>query len=506
MSAADRNSSVIENGSITVFLSLILCVILSLIFACISSARISAGRAALSCAVEEGMFSLFSNYDKELYEEYGLMFLDGGYGTSEFYMGSIVDEAMEYTDKVLSPAVGFAGVTPSKLYDISLDHADVTGYVLATDSGYAPLVEQIREIVLLKLGTDALETIGDSVDIYSQAVKEYSVENEDELDLLTKKYEQQKELAEQLKAEAEAQNGGSAQEDDPQTEAAPADTEIPADFVNPIDNINKLRKLGLMSFAFPDGASLSDASFDLSDTVSQRTLNRGMGLLPDDGYDMLDKLAVSEFALGFFPDFLSAEDSETLQYQAEYIISGKADDSANLKAVMNRLLFIRLGLNYIYLLSSADKSAEIYEIASIVSAILLMPEGIEAVAQITRIMWAYAESMMDVKSLLSGGKVPIFKDNSTWQVSLSLFSFMNSGTQPQENQKGLTYQEYLRILMYMMPNDDLIERTADMIEYNRRAQDVGFCLDMCMSDLQIEIHGYISGKPMSINRGYSYNV
>ena len=192
MSAADRNSSVIENGSITVFLSLILCVILSLIFACISSARISAGRAALSCAVEEGMFSLFSNYDKELYEEYGLMFLDGGYGTSEFYMGSIVDEAMEYTDKVLSPAVGFAGVTPSKLYDISLDHADVTGYVLATDSGYASLVEQIREIVLLKLGTDALETIGDSVDIYSQAVKEYSVENEDELDLLTKKYEQQK--------------------------------------------------------------------------------------------------------------------------------------------------------------------------------------------------------------------------------------------------------------------------------------------------------------------------
>ncbi|HIV16828.1 MAG TPA: hypothetical protein IAB17_02435, partial [Candidatus Alectryocaccobium stercorigallinarum] len=174
MSAADRNSSVIENGSITVFLSLILCVILSLIFACISSARISAGRAALSCAMEEGMFSLFSNYDKGLYEEYGLMFLDGGYGTSEFYMGSIVDEAMEYTDKVLSPAVGFAGITPSKLYGISLDYADVTGYVLATDSGYAPLVEQIREIVLLKLGTDALETIGDSVDIYSQAVKEYS--------------------------------------------------------------------------------------------------------------------------------------------------------------------------------------------------------------------------------------------------------------------------------------------------------------------------------------------
>ena len=58
----------------------------------------------------------------------------------------------------------------------------------------------------------------------------------------------------------------------------------------------------------------------------------------------------------------------------------------------------------------------------------------------------------------------------------------------------------------MTPNDDLIERTADMIEYNRRAQDAGFCLDMCMSGLQIEIHGYISGKQMSINRGYSYNV
>jgi hypothetical protein len=504
MYTSDRNSSEIENGSITIYLCLVLCVLISLIFACMDSARVSAGRAALSCAVDEGLFSLFSNYDRELYERYGLLFMDGGYSSGQMRMGRLAEETREYTDRVLSPVSAMTGITPAKLYDISIDSADITGYTLATDSGFSPLIEQIGSVILLKLGADGIKAAGDSLDFYSEALEAYSLESEDEVDSLIEKYEAQKELAEELKAETEKEEGP---EEAADTKTPGTDTEgvvVPEDFKNPIENIKSLKKLGLMIFALPEGEEVSAASIDLESTVSRRNLDKGMGLLPKEKDGITEKFAVSEFAAGFFSDFLTAGSEETLQYQTEYIIGGKADDASNLRSVMDKILLVRLGMNYIYLLSSADKAAEIYEVSSIIGAILLMPEGIEVIAQIVRMLWAYAESMMDVKSLLSGGNVPIFKDSATWQVSLSLFSWMDKDTKPQKKEKGLSYSEYLRLLMYIMPFDDLIGRTSDMIEYNRRKTDEKFRLDLCLDSFQIEFYGKAGGREISINRGYSY--
>ena len=505
MHARVRNSSEIENGSITVYLCLVLCVILSLVFACITSARISAGRAALSCAVEEGLFSLFSNYDKALYENYGLLFLDSGYGTGQMHIGALVEETRDNIDRVLSPAGDIFKVSPQELYGIQIDSADVIGYSLATDSGYASLVKQIKEIIVLKLGADVIKNTEESLDIYTGALDIYTPENEDEIDSFIEEYEAQKELAEQIKEQAEKE-GQETEEGFAEVVSEPEKVVIPADFKNPVENITKLRKLGLMVFALPDGADLSAASIDSENMVSGRSLNKGMGMLPDTKDGITEKFAVSEFASGFFSDYLTGENDGSLQYQIEYIIGGKPDDASNLKAVMNRLLLVRFGMNYMYLLTSADKAAEIYEIASIISALLLMPEGIEIIAQIVKILWAYAESMMDVKSLLSGGKVPVFKDNSSWQVSLSLFSSMNKDTEPAKDEKGFSYKEYLRLLMYGMPYDELIGRTADMIEYNRRKTDENFRLDLCLDSFEIEFYGSTGGSEISINRGYSYNV
>ena len=496
-----------KKGSITIYLCLTLCIILSLIFACLNSARYSAGRAAVSCAADEGLFSLFSNYDRELYEKYGLLFLDGGYGSGSLRAGKLVNETVDYTERVLSPSAGAGRITPAELYGISIESADITGYTLATDSGYAPLIEQIKEIMISKIGADSLKSIEESLDLYSEAANGYSMGGEDEIDELIKKYEDQKELSEQLKEDTEKQESNAESTATHGESKENSEIEIPADFKNPIDNITKLRKLGLMAFAFPDGEGISENSIDLDDLSSRRTLNRGMGLMPEEAGGLAEKILVGEFALDFFSDFTTASEGDTLQYQIEYIIGGKGGDIENLKGVMNRLLFLRMGLNYVYLLSDAEKTAQIYETAAIISAVLLMPEGIEAIAQIERVLWAYAESMMDVKSLLAGGKVPVFKDRSTWQVSFSLFSVMDSNTDPGDVKNGLTYQEYLRLLMYMTPEKDVIARTADMIEYNRRNSDRSeFSLDMCISSFQIELQGYISGSKVTVNRSYSYSV
>ena len=93
----------IRKGSISIYMTLMLCIILLLIFACIDSARLYCGRAAISCAVDESMFSELSYFDKTLYEKYGLMFIDGGFGEKDLKMGRIMHEANDEIEKVLYP-------------------------------------------------------------------------------------------------------------------------------------------------------------------------------------------------------------------------------------------------------------------------------------------------------------------------------------------------------------------------------------------------------------------
>ena len=501
--AAGANN--VNSGSITVYLCMSLCIILSLIFVCMNSARTASARAAVSCAADQGMFSLFSNYDKTLYEEFGLLLLDGGYGTGELNLGAAAAEMTDYTKEVLSPTVGILTTTPEKLYDISIESTDVTGYVLATDSGYAPLIEQICEVMKQKLGVDGIEKLKDMLDVNSSAIEEFGLESEDEISELEKKYEENKELAGQLKEKT--------QENEVTTETETADVssvtesvEIPTDFKNPVDNITKLRKLGLMSFALPDDASLSEAAVDLNDMLNNRELNSGMGVLPETESGLDTKFLVSSFAADMLGSYLTADDSDYLQYKAEYVFCGKSSDSANLKGVMEKLSLIRTGLNYIYIMTDAEKTAQAYEIALIIAAVLLMPESIDVIEQIVKWLWAYAESMMDVKSLLEGGKVPIFKDKSSWQVSLDLFSTMDSQTEPQSKSNGLSYDEYLKILLYMLPEDMLISRTADMIEYTKRVKDEQgkFRIDCCLSELETSLTCHAAGKELTVSRKYGY--
>lgn len=66
----------VQNGSITVFLSLLLVVLISLITTSLESAHLSAVRGRIGMSGEAAMYTLFSHFEKSLYDEYKLLFLD----------------------------------------------------------------------------------------------------------------------------------------------------------------------------------------------------------------------------------------------------------------------------------------------------------------------------------------------------------------------------------------------------------------------------------------------
>ncbi len=69
-----------KKGSITVFLTLILGVILSLVLTVVESARYSTEIARIEMSLYMGLHSIFAEYNRELLSQYDLYFIDSSYG------------------------------------------------------------------------------------------------------------------------------------------------------------------------------------------------------------------------------------------------------------------------------------------------------------------------------------------------------------------------------------------------------------------------------------------
>ncbi len=481
-------------AAITPYLALTLTVLLSLILVCLHSARYACGRTVLAAGMDEGLFSLFSEYDRTLYHRYGLLFIDSGFGESTPDYGRMLEEVEEITETVARPEGGILSLSGRNLYDIRVKHRAVTGVVTATDGQYAPLKSQIYTLMAKKTGVDVLCAAYDCLTGDAGSVAAQEEGGSPDLDALQQEYAREKEEARE-KGETLPANPASGQ---------PA---VPPDFKNPIDHISSLRKLGIYSFILPAGTALSGASLVKKDLLSARTKNEGFGI----GFPYEEKFAQKylfiEYLLDFFPCFLSERTEEGLQYQVEYAVAGKMTDTAGLKSVLNRLMLIREGFNFLFLNTDAARRAEAYDMALLISILLAIPGAVTLVAELLMLCWAYGESLLDMKALLAGKKIPLFKDKDTWQLSLTNLSSLAADEDAPGSGRGLTYRDYLRILLLLKPENQLLERIADLLEYNRRLLDKEpeFRLDNCVFVFEAELSGTVSGREFTIKRNFGYD-
>ncbi len=483
----------IKKGSISIYLSLILCVMLSLIFVCMDAARLSCGRAAVGCALEESLFSEFANYDRELYEKYGLMFIDGGYGSGRLQIGSIMNEVSDNMEDILYPGMLFTGKTPGGLYRISIDGSSLTGYQLASDEEFSPLITEICELMKQKSGADIIKNAGNIL-ASSGAAAMFSFDNADDASKQLDKYIEEKN---QINNEQESQTTSVQSEEIKESSEAIND---------PVDNIKAILDMGIYAFAIPNEKGISTAKINTSKLASNRRLSSGLGLMPQKCSDSFAKYYLMQYSIDFFSNYLTAEKSDKLIYQTEYLIGGHDEDVKNLKACMNKVLFTRMGFNYLYLMTSSEKQSEISKMAFLICSLFLAPEYTNEAAAAITLAWTFAESYADVKALYTGKKVALFKDEETWQTSLDLIGKMDKAAETNGNEKGLSYEDYLKIFLFAMPQKQLAERIASLIEYNKRTEENEFCIDNCIYAVEVEYKGKIGKYNFSIDRSYGYKV
>ena len=190
------------------------------------------------------------------------------------------------------------------------------------------------------------------------------------------------------------------------------------------------------------------------------------------------RILMNEYLLGLFSSydelcprkidpFDRMEDTRQIKGEVEYLISGIKDERESISMVRLKVMAIREIANLVSIVTDSNK------IKQITTAIAAIPQPWRSVAfGVSLIAWGSAESYVDVNQLMKGEGFYYLKTDEEWHLDFqSLLSgawkSQVSGT-PKESSgifdPKMYYQDYLRILLYMQPEEDILLRAMDLID------------------------------------------
>ena len=122
-----------QSGYITVYLTFTFAIILSLLLALVEGAAMGAARMQAELVADLGMDSIFAEYHRELFSQYGLLFIDDSYGTKKGSLSKIEKHLSEYMSYNLNPQKGLTVVPGSNWIGLENIYLEIEEAAFATD-------------------------------------------------------------------------------------------------------------------------------------------------------------------------------------------------------------------------------------------------------------------------------------------------------------------------------------------------------------------------------------
>lgn len=258
-----------------------------------------------------------------------------------------------------------------------------------------------------------------------------------------------------------------------------------------LEQVEGFVQKGLLNLVLPEGSEISEGIISGTDLTSD-AYDEGQG----EGGGLMDLIMFDEYCGRFLTSFISEEDKE-VKYELEYLIAGKNTDEENLKQSVGEILMIREGMNLIHILSDSQKRQEAKALAGVITGVTGFAPLTGVVAFFVMTVWAMGEAVIDVRMLLEGKKAAFIKSGETWNLSLdSLLELGRTGTSPggREDEKGLDYTGYLKLLLFTGNAGLQYYRLMDVIQMNIRRKQESFRMAHCV--YQAEIKGTVKSEHM----------
>lgn len=516
-----------EKGELSIFFCIIMTIIISFILVCIEGARDCVIRMQIESVVDIGLDSIFAEYHRELKNQYQLFFIDTSYGTNSPSLRKTQEHFMQYMMSNFQPSQDFRNGKKIDFCDIYVEDIEFLSIDLATDHNGNIFQTQAIDYMKYKYGIKEVEKLWNKESELNQAIT--FIEEEQ---LLNMNVQEEKEIIDsQIKWQ---ENLVIAETSDSESSQISVSEKTERDLL--FNSNNK----GILSTVVEKPETLSQQSISSSELLSNREKNQGNGNIETETNSLQNSILLNEYMTTFFKDYSAVEKEKeesnkdtknnnketqisnketqkssnntqtgnTLKYELEYIIAGNKSDIENLKEVVNQLILLRAASNITYLYTDTVKKAEADVLAWTVATAMLIPQSQPVIKQGILLTWAYMESLEDVKILLKQGNVPLKKTKNQWKLSLENAIFQNTSKEKhKENENGLTYSQYLKVLLYFENNQVKTQRAMNLIELNIRQTEgnKNFRLDGCIAGVKAKVTLYSSfGYEYDIVRSYYY--
>ncbi len=436
-----------RKGSMTCFSAMTIMLVGAFLLALLEAGRgLEMGKVAKMNSVSASE-SLFAGYAYPLWEDYHLLGVPTG--SQEGGYPKVTRELYQFSKENLRAEEGYV----TNLFAMQPTQVALEQCLLLTDQEGDAFVAATAAYMKENLLFEA----GDSLVSYAGQAKELMESDYADPEAVEKAKEALSNMEEDVSSPKEM------------AEAAAANKKDTSFF----EECEKTKGMGVLELVLPDTSQVSEKSIDLDQVVSRRELKKGNGSLwvdPGMEENLLCQVYLGKY-LASFGDAGCGAVSRALSYEKEYVIAGKGSDVENLKAVIHRILAVREAGNLMFLASSPTKSGEAEAMALALAGATANPAIIEVVKWGIMASWAYYESILDARALLQGKRIPFIKDDNTWTSDLSALSQIAGGYMTaKEVTVGISYGEYLEVLMLMDGTKTLVYRAMDAMEMTVRAQ------------------------------------
>lgn len=434
-----------KKASITVFLILLLLLSASFFFALLETARIRGLGTKADIVSDAALESVFAEYQKEIYENYGLLMLDCAYGSGNFAIENVEKRLQEKNLNNLKQS-------EKELYGINLTECKMTGYQLLTDDGG----NVFRH---LAARTAKREALVQEVDDFAEEIQQKET-LEQENGTVEERLEEANKTIEEVE---QAKNTENTEEKVGDISAQKPQEEVK----NPIEDANQWKKSAVLSLVVRDESQLSNKAIALEHTLEHR--QKETGNLPVQGA-ILEELWFVKYLETHMGSYRQISSNHALDYEWEYILNGESSDRDNLKETVKSLIMIREIANMGYLIQDQQKCIEAEELAVALMGWSMNPPVVDATKWGILAAWAYSESILDVRALLEGRRIAWIKNAEQWTTGINQTGEAVDGfAMAKDCENGWDYLKYLQFLICMKKDSAVNYRSMDIIEVNTNA-------------------------------------
>lgn len=462
--AASANGSSAFAGGTTVFFCLTLISLMAVFFTLAEGIRVLALNRSCDRITENSTNAVFSRFVDCLWTDYGILGVDLTCAGQDASGQMLADYGLFYAQQSGNPGKDI-GVTYLRL---NADSCQIRSYGLLTDQGGTPFLRMAAETALEDIPEELLQKKTEEIQ-EGKDVSESSESIDQLLDNGDKALKNVVNEADRGSPQGSAPSGGDGEELTPQEKARrEAKTKKWEGVSNPIPMVREWKSKDILELLLPQDCQVSEKTLGVEDLVSKRHLNQGNKTAA--GLSPVDRILCQQYAKSHLGWFMEPLESGSLAYGSEYLIAGKNSDRENLKATALRILAMREGQNLISIMKDEEKKNLARSFASVLSA--FSGEALELPIELAILAaWAFVESVLDLRALFAGEKVPILKNKEEWKSSLeNLGKSVAKEEKSNGSDHGLNYEAYLGILFLTLTTEKMGLRSLDLIEADIRTR------------------------------------